>query len=74
MSMSPTDLFEWLKKTSSAEFVERIDTEPGLLERRDIGGDGFGVLHRAAALGRGDLVRSIVGTRSRHRYAERRAR
>jgi ankyrin repeat protein len=54
------DLRTWVEKASAAEFAERIGIEPGFLGSRDSGGDAFGVLHHAAALGRDDLVGMIL--------------
>ena len=54
------DLRAWVQNASGAEFARRIDTEPGLLGSSDSGGDGFRVLHHAAALGRVDLIQMIL--------------
>src|SRR6476620_4954620 len=54
------DLRVWVQSTTGAEFARRIDAEPGLLDSCDYGGDRFGVLHQAAALGRLDLIQMIL--------------
>lgn len=54
------DLRVWVQNTTGAEFARRIDAEPGLLDSCDSGGDRFGVLHHAAALGRLDLIQVIL--------------
>ena len=54
------DLKAWVQNASGAEFARRIDAEPGLLDSCDSGGDRFGVLHHAAALGRLDLIQVIL--------------
>ena len=54
------DLRAWVQNATGAEFARRIDAEPGLLGSSDSGGDGFGVLHHAAALGRLDLIQVIL--------------
>ena len=60
MSKSSTDLLDWLTTASDADFVGRITTDPGMLERRDIGPDGFSLLHQAAAMGRQGVIASIL--------------
>ena len=54
------DVRVWVQSTTGAEFARRIDAEPGLLHSCDSGGDRFGVLHHAAALGRVDLIQVIL--------------
>ena len=54
------DLRAWVQNATGAEFARRIDAEPGLLDSCDSGGDRFGVLHHAAALGRLDLIQVIL--------------
>lgn len=54
------DLRVWVQSTTATEFARRMDAEPGLLGSCDSGGDRFGVLHHAAALGRLDLIHMIL--------------
>src|SRR6478735_5196779 len=54
------DLKTWIEKASAAEFADRIEAEPAILNSCDAGGGGFGVLHHAAALGRLDLIQMIL--------------
>jgi hypothetical protein len=48
------------QSATGAEFARRIDAEPGLLDSCDSGGDRFGVLYHAAAVGRLDLIQMIL--------------
>ena len=69
------DLRAWVQSATGAEFARRIDAEPGLLDSCDSGGDRFGVLHHAAALGRLDLIQMILerGVASTRRAALQRS-
>ena len=60
MAADIIELPEWIKRVSLAEFSDRLDGEPGLLDIRDTHRDGFALLHHAAALGRTDLLNVIL--------------
>src|ERR1700752_2913894 len=54
------ELREWVRKVALAEFTDRLISEPGLLSIRERHGDGFALLHQAAAVGRADLLSAIL--------------
>ncbi len=60
MAADIIELPEWIRKVSLAEFSDRLDGEPELLDIRDTHRDGFALLHHAAALGRTDLLNVIL--------------
>lgn len=52
---------EWIRQVEPTRFLERLDAEPEFLERRDSDDEELTPLHQAAAVGRCDLVRIILG-------------
>jgi len=54
-------LEDWIRTVEASKFLERLEADPGFLERRDPDDEELTPLHQAAAAGRCDLVRIILG-------------